>query len=460
MKQTKVILSLLLAVVLTFSLAACGKSGDVTSIFEDLLAKDYEVYYTFYSRGLPLDDTTPPVRGSYLPVNSKEYKKLSDLKKQLQGTYHDEGIIQRYLNLSDGSGHDLFTDIDGKLHQSTLGDMQMLRFEEVEGTLTLVEESKNYATFTFQEQSLDGSLYQCNMSMTHTSKGWRLDAPRKDAARTLVREGSDEDTLPKTASVRDVADDFLAALKNGDTAALEKLSNAPEGIYNGWSAISVTEASITQALEEADSYGRYLIDLNVSNGAGILPDGQTSFIMEVGFYDYSEFVSVYYFKPAEPMPYSRLPYEERTDPACESVMQFINFFGLIEFQSTADLPSEVIAEYCLADLVSDMSFEEAMEGVSPKKLAEKAEKLFGIQDFSAVDTAFYNADTNTYMTIGRGGYQVNYLLWGSTPQEDDTVTISVSAYSDPLQYQKERTFTYALQTNSDDSVQFISAVRS
>ena len=67
--------------------AACGapeeSDAELTAAFTDLLAADYEVYYLFYSGGLPVDQgVTLELEGAeYHPVSSAEYRSLRDLRE-------------------------------------------------------------------------------------------------------------------------------------------------------------------------------------------------------------------------------------------------------------------------------------------------------------------------------------------------------------------------------------------
>ena len=449
------------ALMLAALLTACGGPRDAASAFGDLLAKDYEVCYIFYSQGLPVDDSPEAALerdGSvYRPSASEEYKTMSDLEKLLEETYAGRDTIEGYLALEDSQGHPLFLEEGGKLYQSAQGELRMPRFEARDDTAVLVEETEERAVFTLEEDSLDGSLYQCTLALTKTEKGWRLETPREEGERTLLREGSDEETLAVEGSARAAAEAFLEALKAADTGKIEMLTEAPEGTYSGWRAIQIENAQITDTQEEGDSYGSYRVALKVLSGAGIFADGESTYKMEVGFGSSPDGVVVRSFRPAEPVPYSQLPYEERTDGACEAVMEMIGLFGFQPFGSPAELPAEVVTEYCLSQLSKDKTFEEVMEGISPQELSDAAWTYFGLEDFQARDTAYYNAGLEAYMTAGRSGFEGDYLVMGSREGSGGTIIVEVRTYTDPLQTQNERIYIYTMSPDEEEGFRFLSA---
>ncbi len=457
----KAVLCMGLAVLLLTVAVACSAAQSPEEALEQLLAKDYEVYYLFRSRGLPVDDSPEAALewegGVYQPSLSEEYKSVGDLKKLLEGTYARDETVEQYLAAKDDNGHPLFVDLDGRLCQSSQSPLQASRFTVVEDTAQLVEETEDRAVFTLEEESLDGSLYQCTVTLVRTDRGWRLETPMEDAEQTLLREGSDPSSEQSLEDARQVAESFLTALAAGDTARVEELSQAVPGTYSSWASAGVAQARITETLEEGPGYGLYEVSFSVSENGGTFPQGENRYRLEVTSGEMSGELIVGQFRPAEPVPYNLLPYQDRQDAACEAVLKWVELFGPQTFADTGDLSEEMVAEYCLTRLAEEMSFDQVMEGIQPETLEEAALEWFGLEGFDARETGCYDPQRDVYLTPGRSGSGANCLVMGSSVGEDGTICVEVRTYTDPLQTQNQRIYTYLLSQEEEEDYRFLSA---
>ncbi len=217
------VLSLFLCLAL---LGGCGGDSapqgnsdeDITAAFEELLAADYEVYYLLFADGLPVDRAGErELDGAlYYPVTSQRFSNRGALKKRLEEVYAKEETVEALLAAPDAKGNPALAQRDGALWRSAACAVSALGYEVVEDSIRLTgRRSDLTATFSFQEEGLDGSLYETAMSISRTGAGWRLDAPRKDGERKLLREGSSQTSAYKEGTARRVAEDFLAAIHTG-----------------------------------------------------------------------------------------------------------------------------------------------------------------------------------------------------------------------------------------------------
>lgn len=74
-------------------------------------------------------------------------------------------------------------------------------------------------------------MYECTVTAVRSEDGqWRLTAPRSEAPRKKVGDvlTGEEDQQPQVSSsqVRQMAENFLMALKAGDTQTIEELAGA------------------------------------------------------------------------------------------------------------------------------------------------------------------------------------------------------------------------------------------
>lgn len=452
-KLSKQIFCIILTLLLVFP-TACGSEENLVETFETLVASDYEVYYLCYTMGLPTDSaqTVEQNGTTYQLVSSMDYQSLADLQKLLDDTYQP-GVASDYLNRTDSNGNPIFLEQDGKLYQSTSAEIFMLPYEMIEGTTTLEQELGDTAFFSFEETGWDGSLYQTTMSMSKNEQGrWRLDSPRIDASRTVIREGAADDIIASGSTARQVAEEFLNALSGADTSEIERLSGASNGTYQSWSGIQVSNAAIVNTIEDLNVYGSYEVAMQVADGAGILEEGNVRYRMIVSYPDFGDSMTVQYLKPMSVDPYNLRPQEERTSTAHEMIIQYLMAFGSGLYESTADLPVDWVAEYCLIQLTNEIGYEQSY--FTGEQLQAKALSCFGIENFDASGTPFYTPDG--YVAFGRGGYSLNYLIFDGV-EEDGDLLIPVTIYSDPLQTHEELNITYRMRQNADGSYRFVSA---
>lgn len=444
-----------LVLILLALIPAC-KPQDIQTTFENLLAADYEVYYLFHSQGLPVDTNSGSIveyeESFYQPSTSKEYRQLKHLQRLVESVYAHEETTKGFLEKCDNNGNPLFVEIGGQLYQSIHGDLQMPRFELID--LFLVEEEEARAVFTLKEESLDGSLYHCTLAMIKTNKGWRLEGPRQESSHILIQEGSNQSVLPFDQTPQQVAEEFLSALTWGDTEAIENLTGALPGTYSTWTDPGINNAQIDM-VEEGESYGTYQVKLQIQSSDGPFPQGEHTYILSVGITEDGQELIVTTFWP-EPLPYNWLPAPQQEDSACNAVLDFIRLFGQLSFPHTHDLPSEVIAEYCLTQLAQDRSFEELINGISPQDLKRAAYKYFGVKNFSALETKFYDSELKAYHTQEPIESTTNIVVLGS--QLTDTgVLVETHSYTDPLCTQNRRIIFYSLASDSSGEWQFIAA---
>ena len=438
-------------------LAACGKKEEtdqeLTGIFSDLLAADYEVYYLFYSDGLPVDQAVTETvgEGEYHPVTSAQYKDLGALKKLLEGVYAKKDQVEAILAVEDPNGHPLLAEVDGKLYRSATRDIFALGYELEEGSLAIKARSEGAATFSFQETGLDGSLYETSMSMTKTGAGWRLDGTRAGAKREMIREGSGESSLVGEGEARRVAEAFLAALRAGDAEALSGLTMGGD-----WTGVRASRAEISEVREELDSQGDYIVSLTVTQGGSVLQAGDAEYRLRVGFYPFSDQVGPTYFRPAQEEYYNLLDLAQRDSVPANQVEEFIGMYGAVTFSAPEELPADTITEYAMLLMASQSG--EWDRVFTLEEVASQVESSFGIGDFDAKDTKFYSAEMGGCIIWGRGGTSYNMLIEMPVVREGRAV-VTVGFFEDILCTVSDKVLTYTLEENPDGSWRFVSVKR-
>ena len=441
-------LAVLLCLGLCLGLAACGGAEaetdeELTEEFSRLLAADFEVYYLFYSDGLPVDQSvTRQVDGAdYHPVNSTEYKSLEDLRRLLEGIYAQESQVEALMAVKDPHGIPLLAEEDGVLYRSASRDIYALGYEVDESTIRLEAREEDRASFVFQETGLDGSLYETRMSMARSSQGWRLEEPRSEARREMIREGSGESSAIPEGEARQTAEGFLDALTSGDAVAIAEMTMGDEGI---WSAVHVSRAEITQVNEELDSQGDYTVTLQVESGGGILEEGEVDYRLHVGFDPLSGRVAPLYFQPADREYYNWLDYADTVgaDSPAQVVEGFISLYGTQLFSSPEELPAETVTEFAIVQMAEATG--EWDRVYTPQEVADQVEITFGLAGFDGSATPFYSQEQGGYIMWGRGGSSFNMLM--EMPEiQDGQALVRVGFYEDLLCTVPENAIVYTLE---------------
>jgi hypothetical protein len=440
-----------------FGMAACGDreetDEELTETFSQLLAADFEVYYLFYSDGLPVDqNVTQQVDGAdYHPVVSTEYEDLNDLRELLERVYAQESQVEAHLEVKDPHGVPLLAEVDGKLYRSATRDIYALGYEVDDTSIRLEERGEEQASFVFLETGMDGSLYETHMTMVKTSQGWRLEAPRSEAQREVVREGSGESSAIAQGEARQTAESFLEALKAGDAAALAEMTQGEEEV---WSGVQVSRGEITEVREELDSQGDYLVSLQVEKGGGVLEEGEQEYRLYVQFDALSGKVSPVYFQPSAREYYNWLPYSSRDSEPAGEVEEFIGLYGTQTFDSPDELSPEVITEFAIVRMAETSGQWDQV--YTAEEVAAQVEETFGISGFDGSGTPFYSAEQGGYIMWGRGGSSFNMLMEMPIVQ-DGRAEVKVGFYKDLLCTVPESSITYVLEENQDGGWRFLSA---
>lgn len=457
----KKLLCLILALCLGISLWGCGteaKEPGPEEVFEELLAADYEVYYLIYAGGLTVDSDQSKMleNAPYWLVTSSDYGTMDALQKRLDSIYIRSETVKTILGTVDAEGRPLLRSQDGHLWRSAAPALLAPGYEVEEDTITLVSSTAGAAaTFSFQESALDGSLYETRLSMTKTAAGWRLDGPRWEAERTLIREGSDKESLVSSGAARRAAEDFLGSILDG---GLPEVRGVTLGKLTAWQNIRVRSAVLTQAVEELDSQGSYIVRVDMEDGGGIFPEGEQDYRLEMRCDEMRFGDKVYpaYFRPASERYYNWIGYVEQNQEGPGPVWYvdaFIGFFGMTTFQTPWELPAETVVEFSLL-------FAESEEGdyrFTAAELDEAIRKTFGVTGFDGRGTKFYVKDQDRYLLWGRGSNFYNLLI--QMPQIRGTqAQVDVTFYDDVLCTSPLRTIRYTLEKDSDGSWRLLSAL--
>lgn len=460
MKRIYVMLTL--AVSLLMLLAGCGESDTkLTETFDLLLAQDQEAYYIFYGGGMPVSAAGAVTVGDaqYYPVTSEQYPTMADLQGLLEATYGDSVEIGAILGRTGANGALLFIEQDGILYKNADEQVSYSPYSTVEGTMTISERTNTKITFTFEETG-EGGRYSTTLAMAKTGDGWRLSRQRVVAVRTLLEAATEEapgEELFANGAARQTAEDFLQALLDADTAAIESLCAAEAGTYSSWSSLEVSRAEIGTVYEDLDFQGDYLVELEVTDGAGVLEEGTVRYRLRVGMVNAirsglmgtTDSLSVDYFKPAELSPYQLE--DDHNHSAANAVERLISFFGPLEFESPEDLGGDRLTEYLLMNLDDA----EAAPYYTLEQVQAEALRIFNIREFEP-DQSYLVADGEGYAAGGRGLIVENILTFPG-PAEDGEAEVEVYCYSDPLQTDLQQVLVYSLVQNRDGSWEFVSA---
>lgn len=449
------------AAVLLLLAAACGGEKQTASLtaeeaFPTLLGQDYEAAYLLTNLGMTIDSTAGvDVDGAlYYPAVSEKYKTTADLRALLESTYADSATVDRLMATTDQKGNPLFRDIDGKLYQSAQGTATSQWLEPDLDNIQ-VQENGDQATAVVQETGLDGFLYECTVTAVRSEDGqWRLTAPRSEAPRKKVGDvlTGEEDQQPQVSSsqVRQMAENFLMALKAGDTQTIEELAGAQPGTYQGWSALEISKAELNETLEEYETGGTYRVALTVDNGVGLLPEGEQIWELWIRC-DENLQLKVERFQQGDPAPYRHMEHS-----AGEQVSRMLSYFGGPDFQDPSQLDDNIITEYCLQVLAEENGFQDS--GFTLEQVQQAVYRYFGLENYDPSGTSFYRPETDDYMAYGRGGIEMPEYNLYLTQGDEGKVEVRLYTYQDPLCTRRDKMQLWTLSDNGNGTYEFLSAV--
>ncbi len=254
---------------------------------------------------------------------------------------------------------------------------------------------------------------------------------------------------------RAVAERFVNALCSHDIATINELTSANEGIYNQLENVTFSNVVLGVTSENADPnlYSEYTLSFHTNEGQTVLPSGDYSYQFAVGMAPYSEKVGILDFESTTTQNPDNLPYQNE---AAALASLYIGFFGTTEFATPSDLSSHDILEFALIYM---MSFSPDTE-TTVENVHNVISQLFGITGFDGRDSVMYDAETDSYVLLGRGGLSMNYHVSQSyiDPASGQYVVVA-SFYNDPLQLFAQSQMRFTFQKNDDGTFRFVSGVK-
>ena len=258
---------------------------------------------------------------------------------------------------------------------------------------------------------------------------------------------------------QETAQRFQQALLTHNATALQQLTGAESAeVYRPWTEVQFDDISVRTLYEDGQS-GRYEFTFAVSkSNVEAFPEGTFKRVVGTGYDAFGENLIVTMLYDENQFCYEQFPYDMEAFgyEAYQFVNEYQTLMGVQPFSSTAELPAETVAEYCIIMLNKEHNFER--EQFSVAEVQQMAQQLFGISGFDGTSTKFYNAEDGVYISIGRGGNSPLVTTQKAVYNEaSGTYTLDVTLYNDPLRTQAEKTLRYTLK-KTEKGLQFVSAV--
>ena len=276
------------------------------------------------------------------------------------------------------------------------------------------------------------------------------------AAEENEPERNDPAMTPPTTQ-DEAAKYFRQALLTGNLTGIQYITGY-DG-YEDWAEVQFGDIEYQTIAQDFES-ARYAFTFHVlESSCDAFPAGSFQRIVTVGYPAYSDHLGVTMFYDENSSYYELFPYDmEQTGYAAYSqVSNFVGFMNTTEFATTAEIPTDELAEYAM--ILLSREYDGQREQFSASEVNEMVNKVFGISGFDATASKFYSAEDSACELLGRGGTAV----YTTTPIADydagsGTYTLDMTFYHDPLCTVKDRTVRYTLRQNGD-VLQFVSAVR-
>ena len=433
-------------------LVACGTSAPVQEqpetpadapeeILQELLTRDYIVGYLWYCDGLP--DGGEMTEDEYLPVSPEGgYPTLESLQTLLERTYPDE-LVRTLMDAQDMQGRPRFVEREGILYKSSRPVFSRYYWDYDADSVVIENESSTEMVFTVEMQNLHtGERVPLSRTAVNTAAGWRLSEVGITAAEQGLEEQSSEET-------RAVAERFTAALVANDPQTIAACAGEAPETYQNWKGMTITEASITDTLEEYDGYGRYRVHMVTQNAFGVFAVGEEDYLLIVQQEQGQETPVVCYYEPEEKIAYNYS--QERKDAACEMTMLFLQSQGGVRFNSTFWMDRAAVTDFALTMLYAE---NEGAMAFSAEEVAAAAQKYLGLIGFAPDES--YRGEEG-YLLAGRAAYSLPHLLvWPSYGDGSGRILVKAEIYSDHLNVQNCQGYLFAYYPNGDGTLRLAS----
>lgn len=450
MKRIFPIAALLLCVLLAFS-ACAGDAPAPTQeeqtpqnsaeAVQQLLTRDYIVGYLWYCDGLPEDGEL--TEDEYLPVDAESgYAALSDLEALLDSTY-TAAKAAALLQNEDTLGRQRFVERDGRLYKSSRPVFSRYYWDYDAESVKITEESAEKLTFTVTMENLHtGEKLEMQRTAEMTADGWRLTEVGIAAAEADLTAQTAEET-------RAVAERFVKALAENDVETIAACAGEAPDTYQTWKGMSISAAEITETLEEYDGCGRYRVHMVTQNAFGVFAAGEEDYLLVVQQEQGQEAPVVCYYEPMENIAYNYS--EERSDPACEMALLFLQSQGAMRFSGSFWLDRATATDFALTMLYAENG---GRISFTADEVAAAAQKYLGLNGF-APDESYLGAEG--YILPGRAAYSMPHLLlWNSYGDGSGHTLVKAEIYTDHLNVQNCQGYLFTFTPNADGSLRLSS----
>lgn len=453
MKKTRFIFPLLALMLL---LAGCGETPgepatetsleiqpvvteDIPEAINTLLTRDYIASYQWYCDGLATDGQK--TTDDYYLVKGET---LTGLRSLVENTYTAE-LAHALMNATDEQGRERFTEREGNLYKSCYPVLSRYLWDYDAESVTILSQEEDAVQFQFTMTNLlssEDGRQSVTMEMVREDGAWKL-----TQVSFAVAEG--EAAMDSPESIRELADRFLLALTENDTAAIAECAGEAEGTYSDWVGMTITEAKLTDTLESYDGYGRFRVKMQVKNAFGVFGKGSEDYIL-VATVDSDGTPAVCYFEPENKIAYNYA--ETRDDAACNMTDVFLNYEGYQKFKGSFWMDDETATDFAMAML----TYQNPSQTVfTQEEVTAAAKRFLAYTDFKPSEEEKFITQEG-YVLPGRSMTLGHYLLWPSYSDGQGHTLVKVEQYSDSLNTKDCVSYLFTYKTNADGSLCLLS----
>lgn len=419
-------------------------TDNISEAIDTLLTRDYIVSYLWYCDGLaaegePVDD--------YSPVSTASgYTSLADLRALVENTYSADAAAS-LMDAADTQGRPRFIEGEGKLMKSTHPVLSAYYWDYDAESVTILSQEGGTVLFTVNMTNLMASSdaeKTVEMSMQREGGAWKL-----SAVSVLLAEGGE---LPgaATAGTRELAERFLVALTENDTASIAECAGEQEDAYASWSGMSIPAATLSETLEEYDGYGRYRVHMKVQNAFGVFGKGEENYLLIVTVESDNTPV-VCYFEPEDKVSYNYSG--QKDDAACAMTEVFLQYEGYQKFKGSFWMDNETATDFAMAMLTL---VNPAQSVYTAEEITAAAKLYLGFNEFTPSDSEKFLAEEGGYLLPGRSMTLGQYLIWPSYSDGAGRTLVKVEKYSDHLNTKDCVSYLFTYKTNADGSLCLLS----
>ncbi|MEG2295662.1 MAG: hypothetical protein RSB96_02865 [Oscillospiraceae bacterium] len=219
------------------------------------------------------------------------------------------------------------------------------------------------------------------------------------------------DAITNTITPEELMTDFVSALKEGAVTTIKTLLSFDEtGNFSDLKTIKFNDISFKLAMD-TPSIKTYDLTMDIlTSDSSVFTKGKSEWIVTINYTASTQTSTITGIE-------KKSNETQEKDPLLSFVSTIVSF-GVTNFNTTSEIPKDILADLCMAFIQADSELE--TWDFTVEQVKQTAETYFGVANFDGTDLASYDKISGTYFILGRGltAYEHELLekKWDDTTQ--------------------------------------------